>query len=519
MLRSSGFLFFALAGALALAGCGDDDDGPPVPLDGAGSGGGNAGGAAGAPNAGAAGSPSAGAAGAGAAGSAGGAGAAGGPAADVLAQLTAVEGLTVREVPAVDASQRWFVLEMRQPVDHENPAAGSFDQHMVLLHRDPGALVDMLTFGYSFQGQKPSGDGADTGVTSAFGGNILYVEHRFFGTSKPDPEADPPWQYLTVRQAAADHHHIIEALKPLYPGRWVTEGASKGGMTALYHHRFYPNDVDAVIAYVAPNSLGTDDQRYVAFLDQVGDAACRQRIVDVQRAALSRRAEVGPLLEGPLGELGYDYESLGGFDVAYEHAVQEYRFAFWQYGSPDDCDTLPDPAAVAAAIAAAFEDVLKGFSDFTLGRFAPYYYQAAVELGQYGPLEGGIADLLEHPGTYRVTNYPPLGVPKAFDPDAMPDVATWLATEAKHVILTYGELDPWTAGALDPGASTEVKRFVAPGGNHGSFFDQLTEADRQQAYRDLGAWLGMTPPKASPKARRRAPAVPWQRRWLEERGL
>ncbi|HEU4535587.1 MAG TPA: S28 family serine protease, partial [Polyangiaceae bacterium] len=370
---------------------------------------GGAGGAAGAPNA-------------GAAGSAGGAG--GGPTADVLAQLSAVEGLTVREVPAVDASQRWFVLELRQPVDHENPAAGFFDQHMVLLHRDPGALVDMLTYGYRFQGQKPPGDGAETDVTSAFGGNLLYVEHRFFGTSKPDPEADPPWQYLTVRQAAADYHRIVEALKPLYPGRWVTEGASKGGMTALYHHRFYPNDVDAVVAYVAPNSYGTDDPRYPAFLDQVGDAACRQRIVDLQRAALTRRAEIGPLLEGPLAELGYYYADLGGFDVAYEHAVQEYRFAFWQYGSPDDCATLPEPAGDAAAIAAELEDLVKGFSDHSLGFVAPYYYQAAVELGQYGPLEGGIADLLEHPGTYRVANYPPLGVPKAFDPDAMPDIAT-----------------------------------------------------------------------------------------------
>lgn len=500
--RFGAALGFALG--LALVACGDDDDSPSS----AGSAGQGLGGSAGSAGEGV-GAGNAGAAGAFAAG-AGAAGAGG----DILARLGATPGLTVNEVPSDQPGQRWFVLSLRQPLNHDDATAGTFEQRLVLAHRDERAPLELGTQGYAYGSDNPG----ETELTRAFGANLLRVEHRFFNASKP-AGAEPPWGLLDTRQAATDLHRVVEALKPIYAGPWFSEGVSKGGMTALYHRRAFPDDVVATVAYVAPNSLGTDDQRYPAFLAAVGDEACRQRIVDVQRAALTRRAEIIPLLETSLGEEGYVFGVLGGSNLAFEHAVQEFRYAFWQYGGPADCDTLPDPAGEAAPLADALRDVMTGFSDFILDYYEPYYYQAATELGQYGPLEQGLEDLITFPGTYRVESYPPLGVPKVFRAESMPAVASWLSTEATRVLLIYGTLDPWTAGAFDPGASTGVRRFDAAGGNHGTKIVSLSEPDRAAALGLLETWLGLkaVQPQAllGTPAREGAP-LSWQRRWLIE---
>ena len=41
---------------------------------------------------------------------------------------------------------------------------------------------------------------------------------------------------------------IFEALGALFPAPWVNTGHSKGGMTALFHRRYFPCDVAATAA-------------------------------------------------------------------------------------------------------------------------------------------------------------------------------------------------------------------------------------------------------------------------------
>lgn len=437
---------------------------------------------------------------------------------DILARLSAIEGMRVSEVPSEVPGERWFVLVLSQPLDHDDPTAGSFEQRLVLAHHDEAAPLELATQGYAYAVDKPG----ETELTRAFGANILRVEHRFFNASKPQPGVEPgAWRRLTIRQAADDLHHVVEALKPIYGGPWFSDGASKGGMTAIYHRRFYPDDVAATIAYVAPQSYGPDDPRYPAFLGQVGDPACRQKIVDVQRAALSRRLEVMPLLEATLADESFTFSTLGDFERAFEHAVQEFRFAFWQYGTPADCDVLPDPTGDPAAIAATLVDVTRGFSDYYLDYYAPYYYQAATQLGQYGPLEGGLEDLITYPGTYHVSFYPPPVAPKDFDASAMLDIKAWVSTEATRIIFVYGELDPWTAGAYELGPSPDLRRFDVAGGNHGSKLQSLSPEDQSAAMALLGSWLGITPaplptPASLTTSTSDAAPLSWQRRWLIE---
>ncbi len=77
--------------------------------------------------------------------------------------------------------------------------------------------------------------------------NLLTVTHRFFQGARPDPVNR---EYLTIEQAAADHHHIVSLLKDIYKGPWISSGASKSGQTVLFHKRFWPDDIDATVAYV-----------------------------------------------------------------------------------------------------------------------------------------------------------------------------------------------------------------------------------------------------------------------------
>src|SRR5207248_666989 len=97
----------------------------------------------------------------------------------------------------------------------------------------------------------------------------------------------------TILQAATDHHRLVQALKPIYAGRWISTGASKGGMVSVYHRRFYPSDVAGTVAYVAPNDVVDPVDGYSRFLDTVGsDPGCRAALKTAQQEALKRRSEI-----------------------------------------------------------------------------------------------------------------------------------------------------------------------------------------------------------------------------------
>ncbi|HEU4408619.1 MAG TPA: S28 family serine protease [Polyangiaceae bacterium] len=436
-------------------------------------------------------------------GKAGGGGEAGGAGLDVVDRLRLTPGVAdVEELePKADGARR-IAFTIEQPVDHDEPKAGAFAQRVHLVHRGEAEATVLASTGYFLFAPRPS----DSEISILLGGNNITVEHRFFGPSTPLRGAgEPPaeaWAYLTIEQAAADHHRVVEALKPIYKGTWLSTGASKGGMTSVYHRRFYPDDVEGTVAYVAPQSYGTDDQRYVAFLEQVGDAACRERIVALQRDLLTRRAEARPAFDALAAEEGLTFEHVGGPEAAYEHIVQEFRFAFWQYGDPAECETLPAPGAPideSLGVLAAHVP-LSLASDGTLlsvDGFAGYYHQTAAQLGSYGPLTLHLEDLLQFPETYSVEVYAPPVPGRSFDPAPMLDVGDWLASEGERFLFIYGEYDPWSAGAyaFAPGAGRDLHTFVVPGGNHGAFLTHpaLPAASRDEAFAILQSWTGVAP--------------------------
>ena len=384
---------------------------------------------------------------------------------------------------------RFFVLGYEQPVDHAAPAGAKFQQRMTLLHRDYAAPMVVQNSGYFV-----STRGTRSQVTSITNGNQLSMEHRYFLPSRPEP-AD--WSKLTIEQAANDQHRITQALKArLYRGKWLTTGASKGGMTSLFHRRFFPDDVDATVAYVAPIDYASDavaspTNRYFVFLDNVGtDPACRQKLEAFQNLVLSRREAMKALMRQEA-----TFTGVLGEDRALEFAVEELPFIFWQYGSQQRCTLIPGAGASDAAIFNFFDQTssVASYGDEDLVDFLPYYHQSASQLGYPLTDESHLVGLM-YPGQNTAAAYIPAGVPvPAYDGGAaMVDVQQWIATSGTRIMLIYGQNDPWTAGAAELGAATDSYKYIAPGGNHGASITTLTDADKAMATATVLRWAGVS---------------------------
>ena len=256
----------------------------------------------------------------------------------------AAPGVTVLEEQPVAAPYRFFVLSITQPVDHLRPSAGTFQQRFTVLHRGTDRPTVLHTTGYNGPAYAFRSE-----PTRLVDGNQLSVEQRFFTPSRPEP-AD--WSKLTIWQAATDHHRIVAALKPIYPQKWISTGASKGGMTSIYHRRFYPADVDGTVAYVAPQDVvNGEDSAYDRFFAGVGTAQCRAALDAVQVEALRRRTELVARYQAWAADNARTFTVIGSADKAFEFigerhdvgvlAVHAWRATAWT------CRRRPRPATTS----------------------------------------------------------------------------------------------------------------------------------------------------------------------------
>ena len=418
---------------------------------------------------------------------------------DLLDKLTAIPGLTVVS-ESQPAGYRFFVLSFTQPVDHRHPRRGTFEQRLTLLHRSADAPVVLYTGGY---GLPVNPTASRTEPTQLVDGNQVSVEHRFFRSSRPAP-AD--WDDLTIWQEATDEHRIVQALKTVYSGRWIQTGASKGGMTSVYHRRFYPGDVDGVVAYVAPNDpRNPQDHLYDSFFARVGSASCRAALDGVQREALKRRARMVALLEADAARNGYTFaRTLGSADRSFEMTILDTVWAFWQYSTEADCAAVPPVTATDEELYAWIDGVaFFGFyTDQGLDYYTPYYYQAATQLGwpdlEFRHLRG----LVRHRGLYQPNSVLPAELRSRHDPGPMLDVDHWVRTRSERILFVYGENDPWSAERFTP-SRRDSALYVAPGANHGANIARLSEADRAAATDTLRRWAD-----AQSAERSRVAAVP-----------
>lgn len=420
------------------------------------------------------------------------------PFADVAAQLAAIPGVTVTPASTTHPGYGYFVLHFTQPVDHDDPASATFQQEVSLLVRDPAAPLVVHTSGYwdYYKDNRVE-------LTRMLAANQISIEHRFFGDSRPSP-AD--WTKLTIAQMAADEHAIIAALHPIFHGAFLTTGGSKGGMTAVYHRRFYPDDVAGTVPYVAPQSFGAPDTRYDAQFATIGPPACRAAVQAVATELLAHRRDAITALAA--GQAGHAYTRVS-LAAAVEGAIAALEWSFWQYHGVTECAQVPAPTADDATLFAFLDAVspVTDSDDASLAQFEPYYYQAYAQLGYpdtYVPYLA--ANLQFHDADYAGAL--PNGVEPAYDGGtAMHDVDAWLRASGAHFQFVYGQWDPWIGGAFTLGNATDAAIGVVAEGTHDSAqLATLAAADRDAALARLQAWTGVTP--VLPTARFEAPAEP-----------
>jgi hypothetical protein len=417
---------------------------------------------------------------------------------DLLDRLEAVPGLTVvSEEPAPAPGYRFFFLTYRQAVDHLNPQGPTFEQRLQLLHRDTSRPMVLHTTGYdmpefAFRSEP----------TALVDGNQISVEQRFFTPSRPEPAN---WRKLDIWQAATDHHKIVAALKPVYSAKWISTGASKGGMTSVYHRRFYPRDVDGVVAYVAPNDANnSQDKAYDDFFASVGSTpACGDALEALQAEALRRRTDMVDLYDQFAAENDLTFDRvLGSTDRAFEMTVLDTEWAFWQYSSEADCGAVPPVTATDQEIF-DFIDNVAGFAfyaDQGILPYAPYYYQAATQLGWPQPKFAYLKGLLHYPGLYVANSSLPPELRSKHDPWPIADVDRWVSKDASQMLFVYGSNDPWGAEPFHP-SNKDSYTYTASGGNHGSDIELLNPANRTAATATVLRWAGVS---AAPAAKRSA---------------
>ena len=259
-------------------------------------------------------------------------------------KLKAISNIT--EIKTLESGEfaEKYVAYFTQPLDHDRPELGNFRQRVIISHVGFDRPTVIVTEGY----------GAGYAVypryreelSKMFNTNMVFVEYRYFLESTPEPR---DWQYLIAESSADDLHAIRQALKEIYPGKWIATGISKGGQTAMLYRTFYPDDVDITVPYVGPLCYGVEDGRHEPFLSQVGTAEERQKIEDFQLEVLKRKSTLLPRFERHCQEKKYEFN--GSVEDIYDYSVLEYSFAFWQWGTP--VNTIPANNASATATTVA----------------------------------------------------------------------------------------------------------------------------------------------------------------------
>jgi len=376
--------------------------------------------------------------------------------------------------------KRAFLIRFKQPIDHNAPEKGTFDQRIWLSHLDAEAPVVIVTEGYS------ASRNYTTELASLLHSNQIIVEHRYFEESTPK---DKDWQYLNIEQAAKDHHRIIEFFKQYYPGKWISTGISKGGQTTLYHRSFFPDDVVISVPYVAPINLSREDQRLFDFFEKVGTEEQRTKIRDFQKAVLEERNQIMPLFRQFALEKGFTFRM--GDDQAFDLVVLEYPFSFWQWHG--QTNLIPESSASAEELfdhLSKYSDI-SYVSDQSWEGMKPFFYQAYTELGYYAYVPGDIKPLLIgfDKDTISSCLFAPNGENLIFDATAMHEVMTRLKQHNPEILAIVGSTDPWGATSINTDNLSNTLKLVSNGGNHRTRINTLSEEQKQMALDQLNQWL------------------------------
>lgn len=400
-------------------------------------------------------------------------------------KLAALKGVSGIEKLESDLYPEKYVVRITQPVDHQNPAAGSFTQRVIVSHVGFDRPTILVTEGYG--GAYALNPRYQEELSKLLDANVVFVEYRYFLESTPEPLN---WDYLTAENSAYDLHNVNATFKQIYSGKWISTGISKGGQTTILYRAFFPDDVDISVPYVAPISRGVEDGRHEPFLRKVGTKKERSKIEAFQKEVLKRKAQIVPLLEAFCKEKELAFRI--PMPEVLDYCVLEYPFALWQWGTP---------VSVIPSLSSDAEDLFKHLVEISGPDYfaenqpnISFFVQAARELGYYGydikPFKEYLTINSSKDYLNRIMLPQELVGKIEFRPALYDKIISFLKDNDPKMIFIYGEVDPWSATHV-PVFKGKVNEqvYFQPGGSHRARIGNMPEEMKEQILTQINKWL------------------------------
>lgn len=308
-----------------------------------------------------------------------------------LQQLFGKENVTYIDSSAF---KEYYRINVRQPINHTNTQRGFFNQQVLLGIQDPKAVTVLQTAGYAIP-KHFKNPNYKTELTAIVNGNQVLIEHRYFGSSIPDSLTK---EFLTYEQASNDDHFIKEKLARLLTGKWVSTGLSKSGDAALAYRFYYPNDVDATVAFGISTTTEVEDPRFETYIKERRETKDGKKINKAQFYLLKNKKKLLPLFRRAFEFENQDFANWD-LETLYDYGVLDLEVSFWQYyKSFDDfkleVNTIFGEESKREGFPLTlkldtFEDRLVLFAAYmSFGlidkKMTNHYYQAFSEGGYYG---------------------------------------------------------------------------------------------------------------------------------------
>lgn len=355
-------------------------------------------------------------------------------------------------------NMKMYFLSVKQPLNHKDTSKGFFYQRVMLRSRGLDRPTVIETEGYELS------PNTESEMERILNTNQIDIEQRYFGNSMPD---SLQWEYLTYEQCAADWHNLNNIFKKIYKGKWVSTGSSRGGQNATFYKYYYPNDVDATIAFVTPILKSRYDNREFKFLDTISTKECRNKLLNVQIFLLKHKIEVLEKLKDLVKEKKYSFDYFGSIEKAFEYCVMDYAFTFWQIGDVP-CDSLPTGNDLNEYMKSflAISD-LKYSSDKSIKQLAAHHYMATMQSGYYQFYIKPYEKYMQYfKGTVSAA-LPPKGISYGFfDNTFISKVSNWVNSNAPNMIYIYESKDPYTAFKVNPSERLNSVSYIIPNKNH-----------------------------------------------------
>lgn len=435
---------------------------------------------------------------------------------EITAKLLALDSVMAAERTHTSFFTQTYLVLFEVPLDWTHPEMGTFLLRTIFVYRSEDADNMFYCGGYMLDNSYYE-YGCYDNLANDYNTNYIECEHRFFGTSQPDglrTDTLDYWEYLTVENAAADFHFVIEQYKTILSQQWIFKGTSKGGQLTFYQSMMYPNDCDVYVSYVAPGGGNPEaTELYDYIYNEIGDDGYGQTEAKKYRDLILTFQVEAMKLKDQLMDRFYEfgikegavYTSYTTPGILYDVAVLNIGVTIWQY--LQDFDTIQETLDMdhnSKAFEEAVFDLLVINSDPAIwcnnSGFFPYYVQAATQNGEVKMVfsylraalkEQGLEDLLsvtedmEDGLLFRMIFTPEQFEVFTFDDSVYQDLVEWSHTTECTVIMLYGSADVWYSVRLPDVTDNEnIHIFVAHGASHLAEPVYLDTAE-QQAFYDI----------------------------------